>query len=66
MFFIKYYNYLCMTVKELTDTLKKYPPEATVMIGVENDMCRKVKSVHQLTFTFAAENGYRYKPIIIE
>lgn len=55
-----------MTVKELTDTLKKYPPEATVMIGVENDMCRKVKSVHQTTFTFAAENGYRYKPIIIE
>ena len=66
MFFIKYYNYLCMTVKELTDTLKRYPQQATVLIGEENDMCREAKSIHQASFTFADEYGYRYKPIIIK
>lgn len=66
MFFIRYYNYLCMTIKDLMDTLKKYPPEATVMVGIEHDMCKEAKRIHQATFTFATENGYRYRPVIIE
>lgn len=66
MFFIEYYNYLCMTIEELINKLKIYPPEATIMVGIEHDMCREAKHVHQATFTFAAENGHRYRPIIIE
>ena len=55
-----------MTIKDLMDTLKKYPPEATVMVGIEHDMCKEAKRIHQATFTFAAENGHRYRPVIIE
>ena len=55
-----------MTIEELINKLKIYPPEATIMVGIEHDMCREAKHVHQATFTFAAENGHRYRPIIIE
>lgn len=65
MFFIKYYNYLCMTIKELIDKVKDYPDEATIMIVVDEGMIKEAEHIEEASFTFRGEDGKRYKPIII-